>query len=51
MNFVREAIYIRIHQEKKLNEESVKTLKESREGLNINTYPSYEEMYKKLNLI
>ncbi|WP_341757558.1 hypothetical protein [Candidatus Tisiphia endosymbiont of Ditula angustiorana] len=51
MNFVREAIYIRIHQEKKLNEESVKTLKESSEGLNINIYPSYEEMYKKLNLI
>ncbi len=51
MNFVREAIYIRIDQEKKLNEESVNVLKESSKGLNINTYSSYEEMYKKLNLI
>lgn len=51
MNYVREAIYTRISQEKELNQESIKALEESKEGKNINKYSSYEEMYKKLNLL
>ncbi|AFC72565.1 hypothetical protein MCC_05190 [Rickettsia rhipicephali str. 3-7-female6-CWPP] len=51
MNFVREAIYHKIEQEKELNAESIKILEESAKGLNINKYSSYKEMYKKLNLI
>ncbi|WP_253308585.1 MULTISPECIES: hypothetical protein [unclassified Rickettsia] len=50
MNYVREAIYSKIEQEKELNEESIKVLEESKQGLNINKYPSYQEMYKKLKL-
>ena len=51
MNFVREAIYTKVYAEKELNDESVKALKESALAQNINTYSSYEEMYKKLKLI
>lgn len=51
MNFVREAIFSKIEQEKELNAESIKILEESAKGLNINKYSSYKEMYKKLNLI
>lgn len=51
MNFVREAIYSKVEQEKKLNAESIKALEESKKGLNINKYSSYQEMYKKLNLL
>jgi hypothetical protein len=51
MNYVREAIYSRISQEKELNQESIKALAESKEGLNINKYNSYDEMYKKLKLL
>ncbi|AFB26450.1 MULTISPECIES: hypothetical protein [spotted fever group] len=51
MNFVREAIYHKIAQEKALNAESIKILEESAKGLNINKYSAYKEMYKNLNLI
>jgi|GEM_PF-5806022 len=51
VNFVREAIYSKVEQEKVLNVESIKILKESTKGLNMNKYSSYKEMYKKLNLI
>ena len=51
VNFVREAIYSKVEQEKLLNAESIKILEESAKGLNINKYSSYKEMYKKLNLI
>ncbi|HJD67144.1 MAG: hypothetical protein ACRYE8_01845 [Janthinobacterium lividum] len=37
-------------QEKELNAESIKILEESVNGLNINEYSSYQEMYKKLDL-
>lgn len=50
MNYVREAIYARVEQEKELNQESIKALEESRLGLNINKYSTYKEMYKKLRL-
>lgn len=50
MNFVREAIYDRIEQEKELNEESQQALEESKLGFNINNYSNYHEMYKKLKL-
>ncbi|AFB29111.1 hypothetical protein [Rickettsia rickettsii] len=49
MNFVREAIYHKIAQEKALNAESIKILEES--AININKYSAYKEMYKSLNLI
>ncbi|MGL4226559.1 MAG: hypothetical protein ACRCRR_02970 [Rickettsia sp.] len=48
MNFVREAIYTKLEQEKELNVKSIKALEESKKGLNINQYSSYKEMYKKL---
>jgi len=51
MNFVREAIYNKIEQEKELNAESIKILEESAKDLNINKYSSYKEMYKKLDLL
>ncbi|MFY9589543.1 hypothetical protein [Rickettsia endosymbiont of Halotydeus destructor] len=51
MNYVREAIYSKIEQEKELNADSIKALEESKQGSNINEYSSYQEMYKKLNLI
>ncbi|MCC8369472.1 MAG: hypothetical protein LN573_05370 [Rickettsia endosymbiont of Oxypoda opaca] len=51
MNFVREAIYNKLEQEKELNVESIKALEESKKGLNISKYSSYKEMYKKLNLL
>jgi hypothetical protein len=50
MNYVKETIYNKISQEKELNQESIKALAESKKGLNINKYTSYEEMYKKLKL-
>jgi hypothetical protein len=51
MNYVREAIYTRVEQEKELNQESIKALEESKLGLNINRYSSYKEMYKKLQML
>ena len=48
MNFVIDAIYKKVDQEKVPNEETIKALEESRNGIGINEYSSWEEMIDKI---
>lgn len=47
-NFVRKAIHDRILQENEPNEETQKVLLESRAGIGLNEYDSWDEMINKI---
>ncbi len=48
LDFVKEAIYKKIDQEKFPNEETIKALEESRNGIGINECSSWEEMIERM---
>lgn len=47
-NFVTEAIYKEVNQEKVPNEETIKAFEDSDNGIGINEYSSWEEMIHKI---
>ena len=50
MNYVKEAIYNRLEQEKIPNEETLKTLEESKNGIGITKFASASDLYKDLGI-
>lgn len=48
VDFVRDAIYKKIDQEKIPNRETIKAIEESRKGIGINEYSSFKDMIKKI---
>ena len=50
VNFVRQAIFNKIDQDKVPNEETIKALEESRRGIGITKFASKEELYKDLGI-
>ena len=47
-DFVREAIYSKVDQEKMPNAETIKALEESRQGIGVQKFASLKESYKDL---
>ena len=47
-DFVREAIYMQVEQEKIPNEETIKALEESRQGIGVTSNSSVEEMMNEI---
>ena len=48
VDFVRDAIYKKIDQEKVPNRETIKAIEESRKGIGINEYSSFKDMIQKI---
>jgi len=48
VDFVRDAIYKKIDQEKIPNRETIKAIEESRKGVGINEYSSFKDMIQKI---
>jgi len=49
-NYVKEAIYNKVDQEKTPNKETLKVLEDSRNGIGITKFASIEDLYKDLGI-